>query len=59
MPYIPKINPFYQCEGCGGWFQPSGIDCLVAHPPGSCCHENEVLIQTETRGRDVFIVEAQ
>lgn len=46
MPYFPKpVERAYRCPGCGGWFIPGYQSCLVAHPPGSCCHEYETPAQ--------------
>lgn len=42
MPYFPHdFDGVYRCNGCGGWFLPSGISCCVKHPAGTCCHEYE------------------
>ena len=42
MPYFPHAaERAYKCQGCGGWFIPGNRSCLVAHAPGTCCHEFE------------------
>lgn len=42
MPYFPTQTELaYQCPACGGWFIPSDQHCLVAHAPGTCCHQYE------------------
>jgi hypothetical protein len=42
MPYYPKQEELrYKCPGCGKTFQTTGMNCLVAHSPGTCCHITE------------------
>lgn len=42
MPYFPTdAERAYHCKGCGRWWIPGNRSCLVAHSPGSCCHEYE------------------
>ena len=42
MPYFPKEEEtVYQCPACQCWYLPGQMQCLVAHLPGTCCHEYE------------------
>ena len=42
MPYFPyRQETVYRCPGCQRWFIPGNMSCLVAHAPGTCCHEYE------------------
>jgi hypothetical protein len=39
------MNDPRQCPHCGEWFRPKPGPpqrCLVMHPPGTCCHYNEI-----------------
>ena len=39
MTYFPTLSEsINKCPGCGRWFQYGYINCLVLHPPGTCCH---------------------
>jgi len=39
MPYYPKDEErSYHCPNCKQWYIPTGLNCLVNHPPGTCCH---------------------
>lgn len=39
MPYYPTdIERSYHCPNCNQWYIPNGMNCLVNHPKGSCCH---------------------
>lgn len=43
MPYFPvhsSVVP-YRCPGCGGYYYPASVNCLVIHLPGTCCHKYE------------------
>lgn len=47
-PYFPyPEETAYRCKGCGGWFIPGNRSCLVAHPPGTCCHKYEKPVQSQ------------
>lgn len=50
MPYFPAHEDrAYRCQGCGRWFIPGNRSCLVAHPPGTCCHEYETPLNVRPR----------
>ena len=38
MQIFGEQNPIVTCPICGGTYRMGNINCLVAHPPGSCCH---------------------
>lgn len=43
MPYYPtREETAYYCPNCKQWYIPTGINCLVLHPPGSCCHKYDI-----------------
>lgn len=45
LPYFPTDDERkYQCPGCGGWFIPGMMSCLVIHPPGTCCHKYDTQV---------------
>lgn len=41
MPYYEHATQPYYCPRCRAWFVPGNMSCLVAHPPGTCCHYGE------------------
>ena len=44
MTYYP-VKSASRCPGCGGWFISQGMSCLVAHAPGTCCHQYETRVE--------------
>lgn len=47
----PQRNQVYLCPNCGGTFRPTGEECLVIHPQGTCCHYGDVDVSTGRNAR--------
>ena len=52
MTYFPtEREREYVCPNCKGCFRATGLVCLVAHPPGTCCHYGDIDVSTGRNAR--------